>query len=443
MNKVENKISRYFELDRHETNIGREVLAGVSTFLALSYIIVVNPAILSEAGMAKDFVFFATVMISALATLAMGLWARLPFALSPGLEMSVYVAFVVVATMGFTWQQALGAVFWSGVLFVILTVTRVRERIIHAIPVLMRSWIAFCVGLFIGLIALRIAGLIQYEGTSPSGFGSVLDPKAIALYVGIGLILLMDKLQVRAGVLISIIAVTVLWKFMSVTETEVVPPIQISSAMLAGFGQVDLSVILNPRLWSIIVLLFVIDFYGSIAKFIGLTLQTGLIENGRLPRMTEALHVDGVATIVGSGVGTTSITTFVESGVGIGVGGRSGLTAVVCGLLLLSCLFIAPLINHVPVEATTGALLFVGVKLAPKPSELMQCSKLDIFALILMSAIVVTTFALDRAMLAGFVIYISAGFVKYLKFGSKSALPDPYLILSAGIILSSTILQIW
>lgn len=439
---MRDRLSEYFQLADYGTTVSREVLAGVSTFLATAYILVVHPAILSEAGMNKTFVLFATIVASALATLTMGLWARLPFVLAPGLEMSIYVAFVVVGTLGFSWQQALGAVFWSGVLFLILTVTKVRQKIIETIPHPMRSGIAFCVGLFIALIALRTAGLLEYEGTAPSGFGSFVGPGAVALYVSTGLILLLERLGVRAAVLVSIVATTFLYHTMEAVEGGE-EAIALSGDMLAGTGRLDLAVLLEPRMWSVIVLLFVIDFYGSIAKFIGLTMQTNLVRNGELPRITRALGVDGAATMFGAGVGTTSITTFVESGVGIGAGGRTGLTAVVCGVLTLACFGIAPLVHYVPIEATTGALIYVAVKLSPKREVLRGYTWVDLFALGLMSVIVVATFALDRAMLAGFVIYTVAGLGSALRSDpGRREMPSRYLVLSVLILLLGTALQL-
>src|SRR3989344_4584147 len=179
------KIANYFDFGRHRTNFRTEILAGVSTFLALSYIFVVNPSILGEAGMNKSMVLFATIVASAIATFVMGLWAKKPFVLAPGMEMNAYVAFFVILGLGFTWQEALGAVFWSGIIFLILTLTSVRAKIINAIPDKMKTGLALSVGVFLMLIAFRIAGILVYEGIKLGGIGVVLSPLASVLYFGL------------------------------------------------------------------------------------------------------------------------------------------------------------------------------------------------------------------------------------------------------------------
>src|SRR3989344_1709385 len=198
---VLSKIEDYFDFAKHKTNYKTEILAGVSTFLALSYIFVVNPSILAEGGFNKSAVLFATVITCFLATFIMGVWAKKPFAVAPGMEMNAYVAFFVVGALGFSWQQALGAVFWSGVLFMILTLTNVRTKIINAIPDKMKSGLALCVGVFLMLIALRLAGILLYSGVSISGLGVFLSPTAYVLYFGLASTLILRKFKIPGSVL--------------------------------------------------------------------------------------------------------------------------------------------------------------------------------------------------------------------------------------------------
>ena len=190
------KIRNYFEFAKHKTNFRIEILAAVSTFLALSYIFVVNPSILGEAGFNKSAVLFATIIACFLCTFFMGLWAKKPFAVAPGMEMNAYVAFFVVLGLGFTWQQALGAVFWSGAIFMILTLTNVRTKIIKAVPDKMKSGLALCVGVFLMLIALRLAGILIYEGVTIKSLGIFLSPAAYILYFGVAIVLILRKLKV-------------------------------------------------------------------------------------------------------------------------------------------------------------------------------------------------------------------------------------------------------
>ena len=428
------RIRNYFNIDEKGSSFNVEILAGISTFLSLSYIFVVNPSILSQAGMDKSFVLFATILASALATLAMGFWARLPFVLAPGMEMNAYVAFFVVGALGFTWQQALGAVFWSGIIFIILTLSGIRKKIIDAIPQRMKSGLSLSVGVFLGLIALKIAGVLSYDGVNIQGIGDFASPAAYALYAGLGIIIILERLRVRGAVLISIILASVICHYLGIGSSDG-KAAELSSAMFSGIGKLEFGVIFDPKILNVILILFLIDFYGSVAKFIGLTLNTNIMVDGKLPRIKEALSIDGIATIFGSFMGTTSITTYAESGVGIGAGGRTGLTSVVCGLLMISCFIVAPLLKFIPVVATTGALLYVGIKLVPPLKELRTYVRVDIIVLIIMQIVVVATFAIDRAMLAGFTVYLIIDILYRRR-------PDIYVVISAVLLAIGTVLQI-
>ncbi len=431
---MKNRIDSFFQIAEKGSSVSTEVLAGISAFLALSYIFVVNPAILSEAGIDRNAVLFATIIASAAATLAMGLWARLPFVLAPGMEMNAYVAFFAVGSLGLSWQAALGAVFWSGVIFLVLTLTGVRERIIEAIPERMKAGLSLCVGVFLGLIALKIAGVLSYDGVALKGIGDLFTPESAVLFVSLAVVVLSEYFRFRAGVLVSIVLATLLCHLLGIGGNAE-PATWLTSEAFGAIGQLDVWVIFSPKALSVILILFLVDFYGSVAKFIGLTTNTSIVEGDRLPRMREALVIDGAATVLGSVVGTSSITTYVESGVGIGVGGRTGLTAVVCGLLMLACFGIAPLIAYVPVVATTGALLWVAAKLCPSLRQLKSYSKVDMAALVLMLITVIATFAIDRAMLVGFCIYLVADL-----FGRRK--PNPYLVGSAVLLAIGVVLQI-
>jgi AGZA family xanthine/uracil permease-like MFS transporter len=428
-------IDRFFGISVKESTVGREILAGVSTFLALSYIFIVNPAILANAGIDRSAVLFATITVSAAATLVMGLWARLPFVVAPGMEMNAYVAFYAVGALGFTWQQALGMVFWSSIIMIALTLASIRERIIDSIPESMKVGLAFSVGVFLMLIALRLGGILEYDGLMLRGFGSLLSPSAAALGLGLVCVLLLDRLKVPGAVLIAILLTAGFCHLIGAGGTSDAVG-EVSGRMLSALGQLDLGVILDPRAASVILVLFVLDFYGSVAKFIGLTLNTNIMEGGRVPRRTRALLVDGVGSTAGSLTGTTSLITFVESAVGIGVGGRTGLAAVVCGLLMLSCFVVVPLLPYIPVVATTGALIFVGIKLCPSLSQMRQAPLVDRLTLVIMPLVTVATFAIDRAMLAGFAIHLVALFAARKR-------PDPFLAVSTALLGAGVLLQIF
>ncbi|MFT7615348.1 MAG: AGZA family xanthine/uracil permease-like MFS transporter [Candidatus Woesearchaeota archaeon] len=431
-----NKIKSFFEFSKHKTNFKTEILAGISTFLALSYIFVVNPSILGEAGMNKSMVLFATIIVSALATFLMGVWAKKPFALAPGMEINAYVAFFVIVGLGFSWQEALGAVFWSGILFMIFTVTGIRTKIIQSIPDKLKSGLALSVGVFLMLIALRLTGVLLYEGVIFKGIGSFFSPVAFVLYFGLALVLLLRKFKVKGSVLISIILASTLAHMLGLGNSG--EAIVISKEMFSGVMQLDFGVILNPKILSVILVLFIVDFYGSVAKFIGLTRNTTIVKkDGTLPKMTQTLSVDGLATVAGAGLGTTSLTTFVESGVGIAEGGRTGFTAVVCSVLMLGFIALTPLVNLVPVIATTGALFWVGIHLFPTRDELKKYTAIDIVSVVVMIVATVWTFSIDKALLFGFLIYIIG-----LALTGKAKKIDMYMVISTVLLLIGTFLSL-
>ncbi len=432
---LRNHLLSFFEVSARGSTLKTELLAGISTFLALAYIVVVNPAILAEAGIDRQAVFFATVLTSGIATLLMGLWARLPFALAPGMEMNAYVAFFVVGTLGFSWQQALGAVFWSGVVFLALSISGIRERIMRSIPARMKAGLALSVGVFIALVALKICGLLVFDGVRIAGPGEfwTLDALALALSLGIILALNVVSKKVPGGVLISIIATALVLGFLG-RVPSVVSPVPAFGDMLKTLAQLDLAVILQPRAWSVILVLFLVDFYGSVAKLVGLTAATSLDRGEGPPRLKEALTVDSAATVGGAILGTSNITVYVESGVGISEGGRTGLTAVVCGVGLLLCLPLASAIQYIPVVATSGALVFVAISLFPKVRELRSMDRFEVVALVAMQIAVVLTFAVDRAFLVGAVCYIVRGLW-------RKETPDAYLVGSAVILTLGLALQ--
>ncbi len=399
------KINEFFGISKRGSTLRTEVFAGVSTFLALSYIFVVNPAILSAMGLSTSAIFFATIVGSVIATLVMGLWARLPFAVAPGLEMNAYVAYVVVGALGFTWQGALGAVFWSGVLTVLLSYTSLRVNIVKAIPDKLKSGLAASVGVFLMLIALKVSGMLSYDGIQVKGIGLLTSHEAIIFYIGLALVVILKSLKVKGSVLLSIIGASIASHFIGVGQP--IDPIHFSKDMFSGLFALDWKIILNPKIWSVILVLFILDFYGSIAKFIGLTRNTSIVDaNGDLPRLKEGLIVDGGGTVLGAVTGTSNLITYVESAVGIGEGGRTGLVAVVVAILMSLFLFLIPLINLIPVVATTGALFFVGLTLFPGKKDLQSYTWTDIIAVLVMVVVTIWTFGLDKAMFAGFATFI-------------------------------------
>ncbi len=428
MRKTASRIDRYFEITSRQSTVKTEILAGVSTFLTLAYITIVNPAVLSSAGFDRSAVFFATVIVSAAATLAMGIFARLPFALAPGLEMDAYVAFFVVGILGYSVPQALGIVFWSTCIFFLLTFLKVKERIINSIPDGMKHSLSAAIGTFVLLIGLKIAGIVTFTGTSPSGIGSLTGPDATALYISLGVILACYALQFRGGVLVSIIAASLYFSVVGIKQD--IEPIRFSHEMFSLFWQLDFSVIYDHRAWAPILVLFLVDFYGSVAKIIGITANTNLFndETGQPIDTDRGLFIDGLSATASPLVGTSSVTTFVESAVGIQVGGRTGITAITCGILMASTFLLSPLLNFVPLAATSGGLVAVGYWLLPKKSVRSHFTKADWTAMVGMGVLTIVSFSLETAMLFGFFVYIVRSIV-------RKSWPDIYLVGSFILLL--------
>lgn len=404
MDSLKQRIDERFNISALGSTLGTEILSGLATYLSLAYIFVVNPAILAGAGMDVSAVFFATVVASSLSTLIMGFYARLPFALAPGLEMNGFFAVTVVGVLGFTWNEALGAVFWSGLLCILFTVLPVRKAIVDSIPNGLKKAMAVSVGVFVLTIGLFLSGIALFQNGRVAGFDFTVTPKSTALAVGliISAILGLRRLKIPGGMLIAIIVATVYCKTQGIMVTN---PAQLSSNLFLAVGELDLIPDNFIGFLPVILVFFLLDFYGSIGKFIGLTASTNLPQNGQLPRIEKAMGVDAVGTVAGALLGTSSIITYVESSVGIATGGRTGIVAIVCGALMLLSLAFTPLVGLVPVEATAGILLYVGYLLMRDTWEEEGLTKFDITVAVVMGIVSFITFSLDKAMLLGFAAY--------------------------------------
>lgn len=421
----------YFSLTARGSSWSREILAGTSTFLALSYIVVVNPAILTQAGIPHQAAFFATALISGLATIVMGLWGRLPFAVAPGMEMNAIVAFSVVGTLHYTWSQALGMVFWSGVAMLAVSAFRLREFVIDAIPGLVRIALTASVGVFIGLIGLQISGIATTSGGHLSGIGSLASPPAYALYIGLAVALLLDRFGARPAAVLSSIAAAA--TYCSTANVASGTDGAATGGSFAALFKLDLGIITDPRAWSLILVLFALDFFGSIAKVVGLTTSTPLQRDGRVPGMPQALLTDAGATIAGAAVGSSSFVVFVESAVGIRAGARTGIAATVTGTLLLCCLILSPVLTYVPVQATTGTLVFVAIKMLISGLS-PRTERFGVALVAVAIAVTIITLAIDQAMAAAFIVCLIADAYRRKR-------PHPVLIVATVLLTASAILQ--
>lgn len=355
----ENMLERMFKLSENKTSFRTELLAGVTTFLTMCYIIIVNPMILSETGMDHGAVFVATCLAAAIGCLVMGIVANYPIALAPGMGLNAYFTYSVCMGMGVPWQTALAAVFVSGLVFIAISMFKIREAIVNAIPMSLKLAIGGGIGLFLALIALKNAGVIVDNPATLVGLGDLKQPTVLLALFGFSMVVVLHHFKVRGAIIISILALTAISTAMGLSEFKgVVGEIP---SIAPTFMQMDFEGLFTASLVGVIFVFFLVDLFDSTGTLVGVSHRAGLLKDGKLPRLKKALFADSTAIVTGAALGTSSTTPYIESSAGVASGGRTGLTAVVVGVLFILCLFLAPLAQSVPGFATAPALLFVGV----------------------------------------------------------------------------------
>lgn len=397
-------LERYFQLAAHGTTVRTEVLAGLTTFLTMAYIIFVNPDILAAAGMPRDAVFVATCLAAAIGSAIMGLYANYPIAVAPGMGLNAYFAFAVVGGMGFTWQQALGAVFISGVLFVLVSLFRLREWIVNAIPRSLKFAISAGIGLFLAIIGLKNAGLIAGHQATLVTLGDLHQPGTLLAVGGFLLIVALEQRKVPGAIIIGILAVTgtaAALGLTSITGIVAMPP-----SLAPTFMQLDIVGALNMGLLSVIMTFFLVELFDASGTLIGVAHRAGLLDkDGRLPRLKKALLADSMAIVVGAGLGTSSSTAYIESAAGTAVGGRTGLTAVVVALLFLAALVFSPLAAAVPAYATAPALCYVAVLMIRGLAEIDWDDLTEAAPAVITAITMPFTFSIAHGIAFGFISY--------------------------------------
>ncbi|MCF9035258.1 NCS2 family permease [Acinetobacter nectaris] len=353
-------LERLFKLTENNTSVKTEAVAGLTTFLTMCYIIIVNPLILSATGMDHGAVFVATCIAAATGCLVMGLLANYPIALAPGMGLNAYFAYSVCLGMHIPWQTALAAVFMSGIIFIAISLVRVREIIVNAIPMSLKFAIGGGIGLFLALVALKNAGIIVANQATTVGLGDVKDPKALLAMLGLFLIVAMHHFRVRGAIIISILVVTAISTFMGLNQFKGV--VGAIPSITPTLLQMDFSGLFSGTLIGVIFVFFLVDLFDSTGTLVGVAHRAGIIkDDGKIPRLKKVLMADSTAIVAGAALGTSSTTPYIESASGVAAGGRTGLTAVVVAILFLGCLFLSPLAQSVPSFATAPALLFVAV----------------------------------------------------------------------------------
>ncbi|WP_289075203.1 NCS2 family permease [uncultured Bacteroides sp.] len=353
-------LEKLFGFDRNVTRVRTEVLAGITTFLTMAYILAVNPNILSATGMDKGALFTTTVVASAFATLLMAFYAKLPFGLAPGMGLNAFFAYTVCLTMGYTWQFALTAVLIEGLIFILLTVTNLREKIVDAIPVTLKNAIGAGIGLFISFIGLQNAGIIVNNDATLISMGNITSGTALLGMIGLVVTSLLLVKGVRGALLFGILITTLIGIPMGITKFDGIfstPP-----SIEPIFWQFEWHNIFTKEMIVVVFTFLFVDMFDTIGTLVGVTTKAGMMDkNGKIPHLKQAFMVDAIGTTAGAMLGTSTITTFVESASGVGEGGRSGLTAFVTAVCFLLSLFFAPFFLSVPGAATAPVLILVGL----------------------------------------------------------------------------------
>jgi AGZA family xanthine/uracil permease-like MFS transporter len=354
-------MDKFFQLKANNTDVRTEVLAGITTFLTMAYILAVNPATLSATGMPAPALFTATALSAMVATLVMALWARLPFALAPGMGLNAFFAFTVVLGMGKSWQFALTAVFLEGIIFMILTAFNIREAIINLIPANIKRAISVGIGLFIAFIGFQNAGIISDNPAVLVGLGDFSSPAVLLAVIGLIVTGVLLAYKIKGALLWGILASTLIGIPFGVTNTEGFKLFQAPPSLEPIFFKFDFSAIFSLEMLIVLFTFLFVDMFDTVGTLIGVSTKANMLEDGKIPRAKEALFADAIGTTVGAIFGTSTVTTYVESAAGIEEGGRTGLTSLTTAAFFLLALFLSPLFLLVPGAATAPALILVGV----------------------------------------------------------------------------------
>lgn len=350
-------LDRFFALNANSTSVRQEMLAGLTTFLAMAYITVVNPAILSDAGMDFGAVFVATCLAAAIGSLIMGLYANYPIAQAPGMGQNAFFAYGIVIGMGISWQVALGAVFIAGLIFIALSVLPIREWLINSIPTSLKLGMSAGIGLFLGTIALTGSQIVVDNPATLIALGDLTQAPALLMLIGFVLIAALTARGIVGAVLIGILAITAIAWGLGLSEfigLVSMPPSASALLELDILGALELSMV------TVILTLLIVDIFDTAGTLVGVANQANMLDDkGRLPRLKKALLADSTATTAGALLGTSPTTSYIESAAGVQAGGKTGLTAVTTAILFLACLFLEPFARSIPSFATGAALLFV------------------------------------------------------------------------------------
>jgi Permeases len=419
-------LKKLFGFDKSTMNIKTELLAGLTTFLTMSYILAVNPDILGAANMDKGSVFTATALSSAVATIVLAFVARLPFALAPSMGINAFFAYTLVQGMGYSWEAALAAIFIEGIIFILITIGNIREKIVNSIPLNLRYAISVGIGLFIAFIGLKNAGIIQ---ANPATFVTLGKFTPISILACFGILLSTALLwkKVRGGLFYSIIICTIIGIPLGVTILpEGFSPVSMPQSMEPTFLKFDFAPLLTFDMIVVVLILIFMDIFNSVGTLVGAAAQANMLdEKGNMPRMKQALLSDAIGTTFGAVCGTSTVTTYIESASGIAEGGRSGITAVTVGVLFLLALFFSPLFLLVPSAATTGSLFVVGIMMMKTIREIKLTDLTEALPAFTIMLTMVLTYSIADGITLGLLSYT---LIKILTGQFKQISPTLYVL---------------
>lgn len=402
-------LERVFKLSERKTNVKTEILAGVTTFLTMSYIIFVNPSILADAGIPKEAALAATIYASVFCTILMALWANYPVAVAPGMGLNAFFAYTVVLGQGLSWQTALGAVFISGVVFLILTITGIRQKIVDGVPPVLKSAIGVGIGLFIAFIGLTNAGIVVANEATFVGLGDITSLGPLLALLGFIVAAILMAKRVKGALLISILATSIIAMivgFISLPKSmgDIVS-LNLPS-MSETFLAMDIMGAIGYGIISVIFSFTIVELFDNLATLIGLTKKAGLTdENGKIQNLDRALQADAVGTMASAAFGSTALNAYVENATGISEGGRTGLTALTVGILFFLSLIFAPLIMFIPSVATAPILILVGALMLTEIKHISFDDFTDVIPVFLTIILMPLTYSIAQGLAFGFISY--------------------------------------
>jgi len=402
-------LSKLFGFDSKTMTMKKEIMGGITTFLTMAYILAVNPSILADAGMDQGAVFTATVVASIVATLVMALYAKLPFALAPGMGLNAFFAYTIVLTMGYTWQFALTAVLIEGIIFILLTLTGLRQKIVDCMPLCLRRSISPGIGLFIAFIGLKNAGIVTDNDATLVSLGDLHNPAVLLAIFGIILSAVLLIRNVTGALLIGIVVTTLVGMIPGFGVTKFDAVLDTPPSLAPVFCQFDWNWIDGKALDMVVcVLTFLfIDMFDTIGTLIGVSNRAGMVdEQGNIPRLKQAFMADSIGTTVGAILGTSTVTTYVESASGVNVGGRSGLTSAVTAGCFALALFLAPFFLAIPSQATAPALILVGVMMMHDIRKVHFDNYIDAIPCFICIALMPLTYSISDGILMGLISYV-------------------------------------